>query len=346
MSKRKKYKLVRKNYYALNRMKRKLFKAAIISKISVGVFGYITILCFNNFAPSKGEEPINTVELNEEVVYLDLFDLSNQNLANQLEQIQTAGLNEIEEDLSFEQDTIMRYCAIYQVDYNTVYNKIALLTDNFTSEEYLSGTISGILFKGEQIQFTNKETLLAMTVRCCAQLPESVGLDDSIKIDTEFISNLSIYEQITVYSNLFDLDRKIVYSIIRAENGFSSNLTDNTNNFGSLKIGDTFEKYDNVNEGILETCAEIYKFRQRYGLTSTKEDFLRELQPFYAPTENVPEYESNMNEYWLSNAIASYNEVDILDVFNDTTLATNMELDRNSYEEYANMSLNNCAKLY
>lgn len=358
MAKKRKYKLVKNNCYALTRIKRKVLRTAVIINLSIGL-GSITIFSFDKSISNENvnnESFVNVVDFNEDVVYLDLNDVNNQNLVRQLEEYHNNEANvnltylygenslsdinniEIEQtNLTFEQETIMKYCAIYQVDYNRVYNKLAELTNSFTSEEYLNGTIPSIRFKSEQIEFTNKETLLAMAVRCCAQLPETVGLDDSIKIETEFISHMSIFEQITVYSELFGLDRRIVYSVLRAENSFGSDLTDRTNNFGSLKIDDSFASYDNVSQGILEACAEIYKFRHRYEITATGEEFLRQLQPYYAPTKDVPEDEALLNENWLNNAIWSYREVNSLNIFNDETLDVNIELDSVLYREYASM---------
>ncbi|MGM9834540.1 MAG: hypothetical protein ACI31M_02015 [Bacilli bacterium] len=357
----KNYHLVKDNYYSLRRIRKKVFKTAVIVDLSIGIASAITIFCFNNHVPSKtldNRNYLNMVDFDQEIIYLDLEDINNQNLANSLEEYR---INELESgrtvvnyeqvereiisldnaiNLSFEQESIMKYCAIYQVDYNIVYNKLAELTNSFTSDEYLNGTIPGIVFKGEPIHFDNKETLLAMAVRCCAQLPSSVGLNDSIKIDTEFESNMTIFQQITTYSSLFGLDRKVVYSIIRAENNFGSNLTDTTNNFGSLKSGDgnSFESFDNLNQGILETCAEIYKFRYRYGITATSEEFLRQIQPYYAPTEGVSEAEAELNENWIINAINAYNEVDSLNVFGDDSLDINMSLDHQFYIDYTAMA--------
>lgn len=198
--------------------------------------------------------------------------------------------DEIEE--TYEEKIIKKYCAVYQVDYDIVYKKLAELTDNFTSEEYLNGTIPKITLKDEPVNFDNSETLLLVAVRCCKQTPEAVGLS-CISVEEPYQTDESILEQISYYSELFQTDRNLAYAITYSENNFGSDFTEKTNNFPSIKFEGKFAKFDNPTESIIELCTELYKYN-RNGLYS-----IDEIGPIYAPLEDD-------NENFIPNVKANY----------------------------------------
>ena len=49
----KNYHLVKENYYSLRRIRKKVFKTAVIVDLSIGIASAITVFCFNNYVPSK-----------------------------------------------------------------------------------------------------------------------------------------------------------------------------------------------------------------------------------------------------------------------------------------------------
>ncbi len=199
---------------------------------------------------------------------------------------------------TFEEKTIKKYCNIYHVDYDIVYKKLASLTDNFTSEEYLNGTIPGITLKKESVNFTNYETLLLVAVRCCKQTPEAIGLP-LISVENYYVTDETVLEQIIYYSDLFQVDKKMVYAILKSECGFESDFTEKTNNLASIKFEGKFATFDNATQSIIELCTELYKYNKQGLYTAS------EIAPSYAPLEDD-------NENWLPNVKECYKEAEIV----------------------------------
>lgn len=208
-----------------------------------------------------------------------------------------------EKEETFEEKTIKKYCAIYQVDYDIVYKKLAELTDNFTSEEYLNGTIPKITLKDEPVNFSNPETLLLVAVRCCKQTPEAVGLS-CIGIEDYYVTDESLLEQISYYSELFQTDRNLAYAIIYSENNFGSDFTDKTNNLPSIKFAGKFVTFDNLTQSIIELCTELYRHNKN-GLYS-----IDEIGPIYAPIEDD-------NKNWIPNVKENYEKAENVFIENE-----------------------------
>lgn len=201
-----------------------------------------------------------------------------------------------EKEETFEEKTIKKYCNIYHVDYDVIYKKLALLTDNFTSEEYLSGTIPNITLKKEPVNLTNPETLLLASVRCCKQTPEAVGLS-FVSVEDYYVTDETVLDQIIYYSNLFQVDKKMVYAILKSECGFGSDFTVISNNLASIKFNGKFAIFDNATQSIIELCAELYKYNKQ-GLYTPSE-----IGPIYAPIEDG-------NENWIPNVTECYKEAE------------------------------------
>lgn len=201
-----------------------------------------------------------------------------------------------ENNETYEEKIIKKYCAIYQVDFDIVYKKLSDLTDNFTSKEYLSGTIPGITLKSEPVNFTNYETLLLAAVRCCKQTPEAVGLS-CIGVEEPYQTDDNILDEIIYYSDLFQVDKKLTYAIVRSECSFGSDFTEKTNNMPSIKFSGKLATFDNPTESIIELCTELYKYNKQ-GLYS-----IEEIASSYAPIEDN-------NENWIPNVKNSYKEAE------------------------------------
>lgn len=194
---------------------------------------------------------------------------------------------------TFEEEVIRHYCNIYEVDFDKVYKYLAELTDNFSSNDYLNGTIPGITFKGEDATFSNVEALLLVAVRCCAQKNSEMGLND-IKTGIRYESSFTREQEIVYYSNVFGVDPSLTFGIINAEGN-------KTNNVGSIKINGKFASYENETMGIIEMIAEIYKFVQR-GL-----DTPEKMQPIYAPMSD-----GEINGNWVGNVADGILKADVL----------------------------------
>lgn len=209
--------------------------------------------------------------------------------------------------ISDEERYISKYCEVYGLDKEIIYNKIKELTNNFTSEEYINGYIPGITFKKEIAHSDSVEALMLMAVRCCKQIPNSVGLDNNIYVENN-IKECNYIEQIKYYSDLLEVDANLVYAIMKSESNFDSDFANTTNNYSSLKNNDgTWMKFDNIEQNIIETCSELYKLNKdgKY----TPED----IQPTYAPIEDD-------NEHWLSNVKTIYEETQMSGLLDSTNL--------------------------
>lgn len=215
-----------------------------------------------------------------------------------------------EKEETFEEKTIKKYCNIYHVDYDIVYKKLAELTDSFTSEEYLSGTIPKITLKGECVNFLNPETLLLVAVRCCKQTPEAVDLS-FVSIEDYYVTDETILDQISYYSDLFQVDKKMTYAILKSECSFESDFTSKTNNLASIKFEGEFATFDNDTQSIIELCTELYKYN-KMGLYS-----IEEIAPYYAPLEDN-------NENWIPSVIDCYKEAE--NIFSENAVLASNKL--------------------
>lgn len=277
------------------------FFFSISLSLTTSTLGIITIhspnfIKFNNL---EEEKTSNIENITKEVTYYVKKTKNRLNIdESDIEFVEEKSLlndfNEIEE--TFEEKIIKKYCNIYQVDYYTVYDKLASLTDNFTSEEYLNGTIPGITLKEEPVNFTNHETLLLVAVRCCKQTPEAVGLS-FISVEDYYVTDETTLEQISYYSDLFQVDKQMTYAILKSECGFKSDFTSKTNNLASIKFEGKFATFDNDTQSIIELCTELYKYN-KMGLYS-----IEEIAPSYAPLEDN-------NENWIPNVIDCYREAE------------------------------------
>lgn len=309
---------LQKNGYKHRKIKQKNFELiallyGISLSITTGTLGIVTVYSSNFNINNELIKPEKTLvkdvnELSEEEIsyfvnkaknyYLNTnegrLEMLNGSAFIDYEDDTIEQFNEIEE--TFEEKTIKKYCAIYQVDYDIVYNKLRDLTDNFTSEEYLNGTIPKITLKDEPVNFTNPETLLLAAVRCCKQTPFAVGLS-CIEVEEPYQTDENVLDQISYYSELFQIDRNLAYAILRSECSFGSDFTDKTNNLASIKFEGKFACFDNPTESIIELCTELYK-HNRNGLYS-----IDEIGSAYAPLQDD-------NENWIPNVKKCYREAD------------------------------------
>ena len=179
---------------------------------------------------------------------------------------------------------IKNYSDVYSVKYDKVYSKIVELTDNFTSDEYLSGTITGVTCKDKQVQSDKEELLLLLTVRNIKQMPEKYGftiedIASPIKASDLGVENAFDYEKVICddyhrkmdyYAGLFDLDRCVIHAVIQCESGYKSNRFVNDHNPAGLKEDNVFRIFDGDEEGLIEVCTELVKYRDM-GATTISE---------------------------------------------------------------------------
>lgn len=218
---------------------------------------------------------------------------------------------EIKDDINVKrQEIIKKYCDIYSVDYNVVYDKIVELTSNFTSEEYLNDfTISGVKCKKAQVYANNEEHLLLLTIRHIKQIPSDFnlteqevikvreGLEETRKYDEagNVVLDMNTYlDNVSYYANLFNLDRCLLRAIIQSECGFDSSQFNGQHNPAGLRDEKAqFRTFDGDVEGLIEFCTEMVKY---YDLGA---ETFSDIRDIHAPL-------SDGNEYWLDNVTECY----------------------------------------
>lgn len=204
------------------------------------------------------------------------------------------------DDLQFEKKNIKKYCEVYGVNYDIVYEKIKEMTENFTSSDYLSGTIKGITCKGEQVQTDNKEELLLLAVRIIKFLPQNFGLSSEqinvplkqVKLGVENATSSEVildeyHEKMAYYANLFKLDKCIIHGIVQCETGYNSNQFNNDHNPAGLCMDGVYRKFDSDEEGLIELCTELVKYRSMGATTIEEIGQIHNPGPNYIPWVNL-----------------------------------------------------------
>lgn len=209
------------------------------------------------------------------------------------------------DNLSYERDIIQKYCDIYHINSDVVFSKLAALTDNFTSDDFLTNFhIPGVTCKGEEVFASSEEEILLYAIRAMKQLPDQLDVDTTnLFINNNYQSSTDYCSQIDYISQVMGVDRCLVYAICKAECNFKSDLFLNANNPAGLRMDGSWWHFDTAEEGFIETCAEIIKYYRKIGkpLTDTSYTTLSQIGAIHAPIEDG-------NDLWLDNVWSIYNE--------------------------------------
>ena len=193
-------------------------------------------------------------------------------------------------------------CDIFQVDYQTTYTKLVEMTDNFTDDEYLAGRHPLVSCKGMSIDADSEEEFLVYAVRVIAQDPGRVDLTQAeVCVNNGYESGTDYNAMIAKWAGVLDVDPALVYGIMKAETGFSSELFIEGNNPGGLKDGSGFWIFDNKEAGIIELMMEIIKYQ--YNGANTIEEMAR----IHCPI-NDPDDTQGLNRNWVRNVTSGYEE--------------------------------------
>lgn len=196
-------------------------------------------------------------------------------------------------------------CDVFQVDYQTTYSKLVEMTDNFCDAEYLAGRHPLVSCKGMSVDADSEEEFLVYAVRVIAQDPTRVDLSyDEVSIDNGYDSGTNYVDMIAKWAKILDIDPALVYGIMRAETGFSSELFLNGNNPGGLKDGSSssgFWIFPNKEAGIIELMMEIVKYQYKGANT------IEEMAKIHCPV-NDPEDTQGLNRNWVRNVTSGYEE--------------------------------------
>ena len=200
-------------------------------------------------------------------------------------------------------DIIKKYCDIYNLNYDLVYELLANMTDNFSSDDFYEGRIDGIRCKGEEVEADSNEELLIYAIRHIKQIPEDFDISiDDLYEDSGYVDNSDYFAEIKYYSRIFGLDECLVAAIVQSETGFDSDLFNDNNNPAGLKESkDKWWDFDNKAQGFIELCLEIRKYYSQIGYShfEVDDDIIALIGDKHAPL-------SDNNPYWVSNVISNY----------------------------------------
>lgn len=256
------------------------------------------------FNPGKGNEPSTGG------AYVTMTDTPGYtNGTSYMDSPTTPSTPEIEDEeqvhIVERAEFIRIVCNVFQVDYQTTYSALVELTDNFTSTEYLEGKHPLITCKGMSIDADSEEEFLVYAIRVIAQDPGRLDLrSDEVCIDNGYDSGTNYVEMIAKWAQILDVDPALVYGIMRAETGFTSELLVEGNNPGGLKDGSSssgFWIFPNKEAGIIELMMEIIKYQYKGATT------IEEMAKIHCPV-NDPEDKQGLNKNWVRNVTNGYEE--------------------------------------
>jgi len=200
-------------------------------------------------------------------------------------------------------EIIRKYCDIYNVNYDIVYDWLVNMTDNFSSDDFYEGRIDGIRCKGADVEADSNEELLIYAIRHIKQLPEDFGLTkEDLYVDSNYVDSKDYFAEIKYYSRVFGLDECLIAAIVQSETGFDSDLFNNINNPACLRVSnDEWWAFDNKAQGFIELCLEIRKYYSKIGYShfEVNDDIIALIGDEHAPKEDN-------NIYWLGNVLSNY----------------------------------------
>lgn len=205
--------------------------------------------------------------------------------------------NEVDE----RQELIRDICNIYQLNYDTVYQNLVNITNDFTDEDYLNGHINGVTCKGTPVIANTEEELLVYTIRCMKQLPSQIGVrTEGLYTKNGYTSGDNYYEQLNRVANVLGVDRCLLYAIVNAESSFNSDLFLNANNPAGIKgVDGNWWVFDTKEEGFFELGMELLKYYRKIGVSPDNVDevTLGRIRDIHAPL-------SDGNQHWLPNVLS------------------------------------------
>ena len=290
----KQYKVSREDKYTGYKAKTRVRKNRMIPVI---IFGTLIFLSVSFIAPKFISNAVSKNYESSGVIY---EDPTIEDIRDEVERYTVTSVTNQEDfnEMSDRVEDLMYFCNVYHIDFNVVYSQLKVLTNNFTSEDYLNNHhIQGVTCKGEEVYANNEEELLLLYARCCKQVPSKVGLSkEGLYVNVDFEDSMNYFQNIYYCSQLIGVDPCLVYGIIMSESGFNSDLFNNHNNPAGLRSPDNptgFWQFDTPEEGIFETCLEIRKYNQR-GLTE-----ISDIGKVYCPVGGWDD--NGLNSNWVSN---------------------------------------------
>lgn len=219
-----------------------------------------------------------------------------------------------EQEIDVNGDLIREICNIYHVNYDVVYPFIKGISDNFSSQQYLNGTLNGVTCKGQEVCASSDRELLIYTVRTIKQLPQQIGISTEGLYGGDYQSGSDFANQISKVATDLGINRCLMYAIVQSETSFNSDLFLNSNNPAGIKgVDGSWWVFDTKEEGFYELGMEILKYYRMIGIDPSivNEDVISKIRDIHAPL-------SDGNQDWLPNVVSNYeyalmNEANLFD---------------------------------
>ncbi len=201
-----------------------------------------------------------------------------------------------------------KYCAIYQVDEELVYQKACQLTDNFTNQEWIKyNQIKGTKVCKQERTYSSSELGILVFVR------HIIGFkNDELTVNTSYKLDVS-YEEFTqkVCFLLDNLNPLLCQAIQNHESGnYTSNVFFNYNNPAGIRKGDgKYWNFDNPAEGILECALQLeyrYFVDNNICQIDNAEDQIIAIQKEYCPLDDMHDI-YKLNKHWIKSVTDCYN---------------------------------------
>lgn len=206
-----------------------------------------------------------------------------------------------------------RYCAIYQVNKDLVYQKALELTNGFMSDEWLvNHNIGGTRALSKERSCETEELGVLLFVRHIKQIPNDFGFTEEELATNQTYQLDCTYEDFTEQQcTLFPkLDSMLCQAIQYHETGYyRSDVFLNNNNVAGIIDGDgEYKQFRNVAESILELIIQLnYKYLEDAEISQCKsvEEQIAKIQPIFCPLKDEKD-KRNLNQNWLSGVTAIY----------------------------------------
>lgn len=191
-------------------------------------------------------------------------------------------------------DMISYYSKVFQLDEKVIKDKLYDMTNNFHSSGWQHGYCINNTF------YDNMEYAILNTIRDIYNNPEKFDLDDSIRTNEAYETNMEIEEMIYKYSNIYGINKEVALSIVYCECGTNVNSYNYLNNNNPAGIGPNMH-FLNKEVGVIYFCNML---KNNYNCKEdSDESFLNGIASTYCEIPNhwldltLPSYYNLQNDY-------------------------------------------------
>ena len=299
--------------YFIEKIKRfKQTKMAVYIGVGTLWCSFASILFYSPFHSVERDQGVN-LEQN----LIEDFDFHMDVLIDTLSNF-VVEENSYQDSISSIEQCFQYYCDIYQVKKDLIYQKADMLTNHFTSTEWIENYhIPGTRTGSKERIASSSELGILLFVRHVKQIPNDFGFtNEEIACDQTYELHSS-YEEFTEKTcNLLDhLDSSLCQAIQYHETGHYNlevdSFREHHNPAGIRDSNGDYWHFDNVAEGILELAIQLeYNYlidRDIVSFDSIEEQIVK-IQEIYCPLSDERDV-YGLNQYWVQGVTDCYYEI-------------------------------------